>query len=321
MTPTVEEVEAGAATEPSAEPYNFLSPQRTSKEQLAGLQIAAARAAAGLQAVLSTRLRQSVTVAATRLEEMTVVDAIGTLTTPCVAYLFDPGDGGDANGVLDLGTAFASYAVDRLLGGPGSTSDAQRALTEMEQRVIKDVIDRVLAAIGEGLRDFGRLKPTAVSTEATTENLAAGMGTDAVILTTFEVKAEEAVGVLTVCLPLATVANYSPEPRTAPRARTVSAGRNDARANLEAAVRRARVPVMVRFPAITLPARAVAMLTPGQTIQTALPLDVPVEVRVSGRLRFLGAPGQVHGTVGVRIVRGVSVDAGGPPAPTRARIL
>jgi flagellar motor switch protein FliM len=321
VTPTVEEVEAGATMEPSAEPYNFLSPQRTSKEQLAGLQTAAARAAAGLQAVLSTRLRQSVTVASTRLEEMTVVDAVGTLSTPCAAYLFDPGDGGDANGVLDLGTALASYAVDRLLGGPGSTPDAQRALTEMEQRVIKDVVDRALAAIGESMRDFGRLKPTAVSAEATTDNLAAGMGTDAVILTTFEVKAEEPVGVLTLCLPLTTVANFNPEPRTAPRARTASAGRNDARANLEAAVRRARVPVMVRFPAITLPARAVAMLTPGQTIQTALPLDVPVEVRVSGRLRFLGAPGQVHGTVGVRIVRGVSVDAGSPPVPTRARIL
>jgi flagellar motor switch protein FliM len=313
---------AAAQTEPaSLEPYDFRSPQRISKEQWAVMQAVCTRMAVALQAVLTTRLRQPLTVGLGRVEEMTVIDAIGTLATPCAAYVFDPGDGNDANGVLDLGAALASFAVDRLLGGPGTAPDATRTLTAMEQRVIKDVVARALAAVGDALKDFSRLKPTLIGCEVTPEPLAAALATDTVVLATFDVTAEQPVGTVSLCLPATALAGFQ-EPKAPSRSgRSGTTPRPDSRAHLEAAIRRARVPVMVRFPAITLSARAVAMLTPGQTIQTALPLDVPVEVRVSGRLRFLGAPGQVHGTVGVRIVRTVPADTASSPAPTRARIL
>jgi flagellar motor switch protein FliM len=313
----------GAETETSsAETYDFRAPQRIAKEQWALVQTVCTRSAVALQAVLSTRLRQSVTVALGRVEEMPLADALVTLATPCAAYVFDPGNGNDANGVLDLGAPLASYAVDRLLGGPGAILDAPRALTEMEQRVIKDLVERTLAALGLVLKDYGQFKLAFVGSHSTPENLAEAIATDGVVLATFDVAAEQPVGTVTLCMPVTALGGLAKEQRSPSRAgRASPAVRQDARTNLEAAIRRASVPVMVRFPAITLPARAVAMLTPGQTIQTALPLDVPVEVRVSGRLRFLGAPGQVHGTVGVRIVRTVPADAGVSPAPTRARIL
>jgi len=321
---TTIEPQPGAQADPaSPEPYDFLRPQRIAKEPWAALQTVCTRMATALQSVLAARLRQSLVVTPGRLEEMTVIDAVGTLTSPCAAYLFDPGDGIGSNGVFDLGAALASYIVDRLLGGPGTSLDATRALTEIEQRVLKDVVVRALGAVGDVLKDVGQLKPTLTGYEAATDELVDAIGADTVVLATFDVKAEQPVGTLTVCLPLTALAGFFQEQRT-PTTRSNRSGpavRPDNRAQLEAAIRRARVPVMVRFPAITLSARAVAMLTPGQTIQTALPLDVPVEVRVNGRLRFLGAPGQVHGAVGVRIVRNVPVDASGPTAPTRARIL
>jgi flagellar motor switch protein FliM len=321
---TTIEPQPGAQAEPSSpEPYDFLRPQRIPKEQWAALQAVCTKLAAALQALLAARLRQSVAVTAGRLEEMSAIDAVGTLTSPCAAYVFDPGDGMGANGVIDLGAALASYIVDRLLGGPGTAPDATRALTDIEQRVLKDVVARALGAVGDVLKDAGRLKLTLSGYEGATDQLAATIGADAVVLATFDIKVEKPIGTLTLCLPLTALAAFFQEQRT-PSTRSNRSGpvaRPESRSQLEAAIRRARVPVMVRFPAITLSARAVAMLTPGQTIQTALPLDVPVEVRVNGRLRFLGAPGQVHGAVGVRIVRTVPVDASGPGTPSRARIL
>lgn len=306
----------------SAEPYDFRAPQRVAKDQWAALQVVCSRLAASLESVLTTRLRQPISATLVRVEELTVAEAIATLTTPCAAYVFDPGDGSGSTGILDLGAGLASYAVDRLLGGPGTTPDTARAMTEMEQRIVRGVVERLLAAVAEGFKELTRMKPAVASCEASTERLVEAVSGDGIMVAAFEIKIDKPVGTVTLCLPLDALAGGFQERRAAATRTTRTATvRPDTRAHLEAAVRRAHVPLMVQFPAITLPARAVAMLAPGQTIQTSLPLDVAVEVRVNGRLRFLGAPGQVHGTVGVRIVRPVPVGASGTTAPTRARIL
>lgn len=321
MTPATEAPSNAPTDLASAEVYDFRAPQRIAKEQWANLQTICGRLATSLQSVLATRLRQPVTAALGRVEEMTVADAMATLATPCVAYPFDPGDGSGAYGMLDLGAPLASYAVDRLLGGLGTAVDGTRAVTEMEQRIVRSLVERILATVGDGLKDLGRMKPTIVSCLTSPEGLTEAVAGNGMVLSAFDVKADKPIGTMTLCLPVSMLAGGFQE-RRASNARPVrSVGRPESRAHLEAAIRRARVPLMVQFPAIILPARAVAMLTPGQTIQTSLPLDVPVEVRVNGRLRFLGAPGQLHGTVGVRVIRTVPADAGGSPSPTRARIL
>jgi flagellar motor switch protein FliM len=304
----------------SAEVYDFRTPQRIAKEQWANLQTICGRLATSLQSVLATRLRQPVTTALGRVEETTVADAISSLASPCVAYPFDPGDGSGVYGVFDLGAPLASYAVDRLLGGLGATVDAKRVVTEMEQRIVKGLVERILATVGDGLKDVGRVKPTIVSCLTSAEGLTEAVIGDGMVLSAFDVKIDKPIGTMTLCLPVSMLTGGLQERRAA-NARPARAARPDNRAHLEAAIRHARVPLMVQFPAITLPARAVATLAPGQTIQTSLPLDVPVEVRVNGRLRFLGAPGQLHGSVGVRVIRTVPADAGGSTSPTRARIM
>ena len=307
---------------PSAEVYDFLHPQRIPREQWIALEALSTKLAEALQGLFAARLRQSVTVTRNRLEEVTLTDAITALGNPCTSYIFDPGDGSGTTGILDLGGTTASYIVDRLLGGPGSVPDATRPITSIEQRVLKGVVERTLALIGETLSESGKVKPTVAAFESAGERISEAVSADALVLATFEVAGEQSIGTVTLLIPLPTVVNVLQEKR-APAVKstrgTVTA-KQDTKANLEAAVRHARVPLMVRFPAITLPARAVAMMSAGQIIQTALPLDIPLEVRVNGRLRFLGAPGQVHGTVGVRIVRTVPVENSAATVPTRARI-
>ncbi len=128
---------------------------------------------------------------------------------------------------------------------------------------------------------------------------------------------------VTVCIPLQALESFLQEKRSM----ITRVGQHEAqnraavRADVEAAIRRARVMVAARFPTFGLPARSLVGLSAGQVIETGLPLDVPAEVLVSGRVRFLGNAGQVRRNAGVRILQSAQGERSGATTRVRARIL
>ncbi|MDM7917522.1 MAG: FliM/FliN family flagellar motor C-terminal domain-containing protein, partial [Candidatus Eisenbacteria bacterium] len=78
-----------------------------------------------------------------------------------------------------------------------------------------------------------------------------------------------------------------------------------------------RLTVDARLPRFVLSAREVASLHPGRTIDTGIPADALLEVRLNGSLRYLAAAGRDRKQLAVRIVQ--AIPASGPPQGPRAR--
>ena len=147
---------------------------------------------------------------------------------------------------------------------------------------------------------------------------------DTVLVTNVEVRAGEFSGHVTVCLPLLALEAFLQEKRGAgPRVgRVGEAERLAARTNVEQSLRVATLPVSARFPLFAMQARDVAGLSVGQVIHTGYALDVPLEVHVNGRRRFLGAPGRVRRAMGVRITHICAPRQAQPAGRTgRARVV
>lgn len=306
-----------------AETYNFLRPHRISKDRRSTLNVIYGRFAVALQSLLTSRLRQMSDVSVASVEQATFGEFIMSLGTPCSAFLFDLGDGSGFQGVLDLGNDVAYQLIDRMFGGPGNSRDLNRPLTPLERLVLKGVVDHALDYYGEAWHDHLPIKPKQVGFESIPDQLAIASREDTVLVANIDVKTPGFTGVLTLCLPLIALESFLQEKRATITlgVRSTEAERTAARAAVEASIRSAQVLLTARFPVVSMRARDLATLQVGQVIRTGYALDVPIEVHVSGRRRFLAAPGQVRNTAGVRITAVIPASQAEGKVHVRAKVL
>ncbi len=305
---------ASSAPVPAVEviPYNFVRPPRVSKDRRATLEAIHTRFAISLQAMLTSRLRTPIDVVLSSVEQANFSEFILSLASPCAAYVFKIGDRLGSQGVIDFSTDVAYQLVDRLFGGPGETFELRRGLTSLEQTVVRGVADRTLGLLRDAWQDQLPMNPEVVEFESIPDMLQITSREDTVLLVTFEMRTGSFGGFITICLPMSII-EQSMQDRQAAR-QMVGRGVDSApgRALVEAGLLHAKLTLQARFPAFGLSAREVAELQPGQVVTTGFLLDVPVEVHVNGRLRYLGSLGQLRRCVGFRIAQVVDV-----PAPER----
>lgn len=282
-------------------PYNFLRPPRISRDRRATIEGIYSRFAVSLQSLLSSRLRVPCDVVVTSVEQATFGEYILALGNPCAAFVFDLAGGGQ--GAMDVGTDLSFFLVDRMFGGPGEGSAAGRALTPLERLAVKGIADRALGFLAEAWQDHLALDPVPAGFESLPEALQVASKEDNVLVANLEVRASAFSGLLTICIPLLALEAFLQEKPAAVRqvGRASPSERAADRAAIEQSVRIATLPVVARFPSFQLRTRDLAGLRAGQVIQTGLAMDAPLEVRVNGRLRFHGTPGQVRRAMGVCI--------------------
>lgn len=311
-----------AATAPAVAPYNFLRPPRISRDRRATLEGLYTRFATSFQAQLSSRLRSPADVVLTAVDQATFGEFMLSLAAPCAAFVFDMGNGSE--GLLNMGTDFSMFIVDRLFGGPGEVQEVDRTLTQLERLVVKGITDRTLALLGEAWREHMAFEPVVVAFESQPEALQIANQEDNVLVTHLAVHAGAFTGTVSICIPLLALEPFLQEKPMVVRqsVRSTAAEQAESRSRIESSLRVAHVPVTARFPIVHLRARDVATLAVGQVIRTGYAPDVPLEVHVNGRRRFLGAPGHVRRTVGIRVTQVCPTGQAEPNGrATRAKVV
>jgi len=286
-------------------PYNFLRPPRIAKDRQALLNGIYQRIAVSLQALFSSRLRTSVDVSLSSVEQATFAEFIFSLATPCAAYVYELGDKIGGQAALDLGTDFSYYLLDRLFGGPGEAQDIKRPLTLLERTVVRGMADKIWGLVEEAWVEHLHFIPSYTSFESSPDALQIANREDNVLVANIEVRTGSFSGLITMCLPLLSLEGFLQEKparmlnntRGSPTERTV------ARSTIEQSLRGARIGITARFPPFFLRAGDLASLRVGQVIHTGHPSDVPVEVHVRGHRQFLGVLGQRRQYVGLRILQ------------------
>jgi flagellar motor switch protein FliM len=236
------------------------------------------------------------------------------LETPCAAFPLRLG-AGSAPGVFDFGRPVAFQLVDRLLGGPGEARTPERALSALEQSVLRTVA----LPLCERLRtSWAMLLPFTADPDGFESDAAAvrarfAAETEAVVAS-FQMNDGAFAGVLTLGLPAGAVAD-------ALESRPVGSAAAAGTPALEAGLRAARVVVTARLPQIRVSARELSRLAPGQVIQTTFPVDGPLEIHVNDRPRFHGALGRVRGNIGVRVTGPIEGGAARTARPREGRVL
>ena len=294
----------GEASSRAPDRYDFRRHDRISKDRIRSLQFLHDRFARNLRTSLSAYLRVATEVALTSVEQTAYGEFVSTRPEQTVFYAVGLGSVNGAAG-LEVSPTAAYAMIDRMLGGRGEGLNIDHALTDIEQRVVDNVVRLILEQMTEDWRQVGNVEFTIQRRETRPQMLQIAAPNDAVVALSLSVKLGDCEGALNFCLPAALLEEMGPgfadRWRSPSHDRPVDVDRGPLLRNLSRV--KLATDAVLETP---LPAADLLQLSTGDVVSLGLPLQVPVAVRVCGTEKFKGTLTQTDGGVGVAIQTAVS---------------
>ena len=206
-TETLEtEVAASSADEPAFEKrnyklYNFRRPDKFSKDHLRALQTIHENYARQLGLVLTAYLRTTVEIDVVSVDQLTYDEFVRSMPSPMTVSILEleplPGQI-----LMGLGYEVTSSIIDRMLGGPGEAEARPRELTDIEQSLMRRVIDRALTSLEEAWRSMMNINVMLVGMEESYSMISVATPGEIVALVTFEINlGHKDSGLMSLCIP------------------------------------------------------------------------------------------------------------------------
>ena len=286
--------------------YDFRRPHRVSKERLRTVEALYERMIKNLESYLMTRVRGQIEVRLQSVEQFSFGEFTLSLSTPCCSYIVDINGHNGLQGVIDFGSDFAFFLVDRLFGGGSAPTMMNRPLTELEQDAVQIVAERAATIVGDVWNEAMTFDLQISGFEATPEILQVCAREDPVLVANVEVSATNITSLIMICLPFASLEEYF---TTADTRRVSSKARSEEelqsqRRQAEKSLRHTNVPVAARLPEFRLSMKDLTQLAPGSVINTGLSANSLLNVTVAGQPRLVATAGRSGGKLAARIADG-----------------
>lgn len=184
--------------------YDFKRPDKFSKEQIRTISIMHEAFARMTTTTLSAMLRKIASVHVVSVDQLTYEEFIRSVPNPTIlaAINMSPLKG---SAVLEMDPSIGFGMIDRLFGGTGATTKITREMTEIEISVMENVAVQLLGNVRESWNQVVDLRPRLGQIETNPQFAQIVPPTEMVVLITFQVKIEEAEGMINFCVPYLTL--------------------------------------------------------------------------------------------------------------------
>jgi flagellar motor switch protein FliM len=184
--------------------YDFRRPNRFSREHVRALQIVNETFARQFTLVLSTALHVSCLVSVTSVRQYTCEEYTRTVPNPSLLAVlhFDPLPG---DGVFQLPMGIVMSVVDRLLGGPGGPDQPNRALSDIEVGLVRQLLQRIVHELTYAFDSLTAVDPSVGSLESDPQFLRIAAPSEPVIVSEFSIRIGDQLATSTLCIPFATL--------------------------------------------------------------------------------------------------------------------
>lgn len=181
--------------------YNFRRPDKFSKDHLRALQTIHEGFARQLGLVMTAYLRMTVEVDVVSVDQLTYDEFIRSMPSPMTVGIMelDPLPG---QVLFGLGYEVTSSIIDRMLGGSGASEARARELTDIEQSLIRRVIERCNVCLEEAWQSVMNVNVSMVGLEESYALIQVATPGEIVALITFEVNVgSKSSGLISLCVP------------------------------------------------------------------------------------------------------------------------
>ena len=265
------------------------------------LRMVADRMAGDLSAVLRSQLECR----ASSFSLIRLRSAVEKLDARCCVIELDVAEL-NLSAFLSMKMDTAASIIDRLIGGAGDAFELERDLTEIEQRVLKDVVDPVVQAYQSVMSGVAQLTMNWKCFIGSQEQMLSFPPTELFLAATFDAVVEGGLDwQFEFLLPVAELTKAIERSASVP-VQPVEVTQ-DRRQALKRVLCDVEVESTVEIGRAEVALRDVATLTPGDVIILDTKPGQLLEFRVGGRLKYRGSLGRLGASMGFKVAE--STDA------------
>lgn len=285
-------------------PYDFKRPERISKDQMRALQTLHDGFARNFGASLSGFLRTIVEIRIAHAEQMTYSEFISSLPNPTCFNLVNcpPLDG---QMCLELSPLIIYPIIDRLLGGSNQAAFIpQRAMTQIERRLMHKILYRGMGALGEAWESIKKIDFALGEMESNPQIVQIVPPNEVVVVIGFEIKMANRAGTMSLCIPFNVIepvidALSAQSWFMSGKAR----GENQWETMIADQLSDATLTMTGILAETTMTVGDLRHLEVGDLIMTEKPATSPIVMVAGKRPKFLAHIGQYHGHRALKIAR------------------
>lgn len=288
--------------------YDFLRPDKFSKDQLRTLQMMHDSFSRSMQTALAGLMRLPVQVEVLGVGEMMYQEFLDELSNPSVLNVIGLEPLGGSL-ILEINPNLAFIMLDRLLGGPGLPMTKARPLTDIEQTLMQRVTDRALAALEDAWQPVLEVRASLQRMEMNPQFVQIVPPTDMAVVISLRVRMKDESGRMNLCIPYAVL-----EPVASKLKAQVwfASAEKDTSSDASEHIRR-RLEGMNLTLTVELGSADVTMgelldLKVGDVIQTKTVQGAPLPIRIGSKHKFLGISGRVGSRLAVQVIDAIRED-------------
>ncbi|MEM0950562.1 MAG: flagellar motor switch protein FliM [Cyanobacteria bacterium P01_H01_bin.74] len=182
--------------------YNFKRPDKFSKDHLRALQSIYENFSRQFAIQMTNYLRMQTEIDIVSVDQLTYDEFVRSMPNPMTVGILEM-DPLPSKALIGFSHEVTSSIIDRMLGGPGLSEQYPRELTDIEQSLIRRVIDRSVSAMEEAWRSVMTLTISLLSMEESYTMLQIVTPGEIVALITFEVNIGngKSSGLISLCIP------------------------------------------------------------------------------------------------------------------------
>lgn len=181
--------------------YDFRRPDKFSKDHLRALQTIHENFVRQMGMVMTTYLRSAIDIEVVSVDQLTYDEFVRSMPSPMTVGIleFEPLQG---QILLGIGFEVTSSIIDRMLGGLGRAEARARELTDIEQSLIRRVMDRMLVCLEDAWNSMVEIKPHMVGMEESFALIQIASPGEIIALITFEITLpSKDSGLISLCIP------------------------------------------------------------------------------------------------------------------------
>lgn len=304
MSQSGEQINPEGKREKKIQPYNFWSPARFSKEQMRAVELVHEDLSERLTTSLPTFLRTNVRPRLVHIEQGRFHDFIKDFPQNTLFHLISlaplPG-----HMVLTMSLNVSYLILEQRLGGKIEGRFTERSLTEIDQSLLRGLVEHMLGDMKGAWSKVVSLEPSLEDSTVNQHWVQMMMGNERVMLLTIEINIQGVTGTISIFIPFNTL-----KPITdVLNPHIWIAGRKEhqqdpiARQMAIQATMKAIVPVTVILGTAELPLKDLMNLSVGDVIELDANIDSPLIVQVANKKQFYARVGKSRKRLGIQITR------------------
>lgn len=281
--------------------YDFKRAVRFSKDHIRSLTRIHENFARYLTTYFSAQLRTFVQINVVQVEQLPYDEFIRSIPKMTILNIFEA-EPLQGRMVLEVNPNVAYAMLDRLLGGPGTSTAKVHTMTEIEIIIMERIFSKAFDSLQEAWKTVLDIKPRMEALETNPQFMQIVSPNETIALISLSTKIGDTTGMINLCIPHVVVEPIMSKLSTHQWFISEKKSRApEEMVALKERVKKAKLPIIAELGESQISIAEFLSLGVGDVIALGKPVNEGLTIKVGEKAKFIGSPGSLRDRVAVQI--------------------